>query len=201
MSFSLSATFAGVAGSLHAINYEHIGFESVSLAQSGMVLFMAYIGGIGSFLGPILGAISLTYLDTVLSDVTEAWVLYYGIIFVLVIAFAPQGLAGLILMHAPIVRLQPSLFKELVFPYIVFGFSALLLTVGFTSLIELMHSIKSTHSELVIYWIKVSNINFFTWLVPVIFTLLGIYACRRSYLYTKEVWDAIIEKIKFSLEK
>ena len=58
MAFSLSAMFAGAAGSLHAINYEHIGFESVSLVQSGMVLFMAYIGGIGSFLGPIIGAIS-----------------------------------------------------------------------------------------------------------------------------------------------
>ena len=46
MAFSLSAMFAGAAGSLHAINYEHIGFESVSLVQSGMVLFMAYIGGI-----------------------------------------------------------------------------------------------------------------------------------------------------------
>ena len=102
LAFSLSATFAGAAGSLHAINYEHIGFESVSLVQSGMVLFMAYIGGIGNFLGPILGAISLTYLDTMLSDITEAWVLYYGIIFVLVIAFAPQGLSGIIIMHEPI---------------------------------------------------------------------------------------------------
>ena len=99
LAFSLSAMFAGAAGSLHAINYEHIGFESVSLVQSGMVLFMAYIGGIGNFLGPILGAISLTYLDTMLSDITEAWVLYYGIIFVLVIAFAPQGIAGIIVWY------------------------------------------------------------------------------------------------------
>ena len=80
MAFSLSAMFAGAAGSLHAINYEHIGFETVSLVQSGMVLFMAYIGGIGNFLGPIIGAVSLTYLDTMLSDITEAWVLYFGII-------------------------------------------------------------------------------------------------------------------------
>ena len=49
LAFSLSAMFAGAAGSLHAINYEHIGFESVSLVQSGMVLFMAYIGGIETF--------------------------------------------------------------------------------------------------------------------------------------------------------
>ena len=57
-----------------------------------MVLFMAYIGGIGNFFGPILGAISLTYLDTMLSDITEAWVYIAGIIFVIVIAFAHREL-------------------------------------------------------------------------------------------------------------
>ena len=46
LAFILSAGFAGAAGSLHAINYEHIGFESVSLVQSGFVLFNAYIGGV-----------------------------------------------------------------------------------------------------------------------------------------------------------
>ena len=46
-----------------------------------------------------------------LSDITEAWVLYYGIIFVLVIAFTPQGIAGTILMHEPILRNNPSLLK------------------------------------------------------------------------------------------
>ena len=55
-----------------------------------------------------------------LSDITEAWVLYYGIIFVLVIAFAPQGIAGTILMHEPILRNNPSLFKNLLIPYTIF---------------------------------------------------------------------------------
>ena len=58
LAFILSAGFAGAAGSLHAINYEHIGFESVSLVQSGFVLFNAYIGGVGNFFGPIIGAIT-----------------------------------------------------------------------------------------------------------------------------------------------
>ena len=201
MAFSLSAMFAGAAGSLHAINYEHIGFESVSLVQSGMVLFMAYIGGIGNFLGPILGAVSLTYLDTMLSDITEAWVLYYGIIFVLVIAFAPQGIAGLILMHEPIVRINPSLLKKLMFPYLVFLSSILLLVIGFTTLIELVHSLKSNHSHLIVYWIKISNANFFIWIISVLLGISGIIACRKSYYQTKESWNEVIEKIKLSLVK
>ena len=201
VAFSLSAMFAGAAGSLHAINYEHIGFESVSLVQSGMVLFMAYIGGIGNFLGPIIGAISLTYLDTMLSDITEAWVLYYGIIFVLVIAFAPQGIAGTILMHEPILRNNPSLFKNLLIPYSYLLLSTILLVIGFTTLIELIHSLKSNHSELTVYWIKISNNNIFSWVISVLITLLGLFACKKSFIHSKERWNDIIEKIKLSFIK
>ena len=201
MAFSLSAMFAGAAGSLHAINYEHIGFESVSLVQSGMVLFMAYIGGIGNFFGPILGAISLTYLDTMLSDITEAWVLYYGIIFVIVIAYAPQGIAGLIIMHEPIIRNKPALLKKLIFPYITFILSILLLVIGFTSLIELIHSLKSNYSFLKIYWIRVSNTNFLVWLLAILITFLGLIACKKSYLRTKGIWNEVIENIKLSFIK
>ena len=201
MAFSLSAMFAGAAGSLHAINYEHIGFESVSLVQSGMVLFMAYIGGIGNFLGPILGAISLTYLDTMLSDITEAWVLYYGIIFVLVIAFAPQGIAGLILMHEPILRNNPALIKKLIFPYIIFLLSILILVVGFTSLIELIHSLNSNYSSLKIYWIKVKNTNIIIWVISLMLTIFGLIACKKSFYRTKEIWNEVIENIKLSLIK
>ena len=201
LAFSLSAMFAGAAGSLHAINYEHIGFESVSLVQSGLVLFMAYIGGIGNFLGPILGAISLTYLDTMLSDITEAWVLYYGIIFVTVIAFAPQGIAGIILMHDPIIRNKPKLLKKLIFPYFIFVLSILLLVIGLTTLIELVHSLKSSHSNLKVYWITVSNSNLLVWIVSILFIIFGILACKKSYLRTKDAWNNVIENIKLSLVK
>ncbi|SVE47931.1 uncharacterized protein METZ01_LOCUS500785, partial [marine metagenome] len=100
--FALSSFFAGVAGSLHALNYEHVGVETVSIAQSGTVLFMAYIGGVGSFIGPILGAILITFLNSVLSGVTEAWYLYLGLLFVSIVMFAPFGLAGIVMMHEPI---------------------------------------------------------------------------------------------------
>ena len=57
LAFSLSSFFAGLAGALHAVNLEHVGFETVGLAQSAVILIMVYIGGTGHFAGPILGAI------------------------------------------------------------------------------------------------------------------------------------------------
>ncbi len=201
LAFSLSAMFAGAAGSLHAINYEHIGFESVSLVQSGLVLFMAYIGGIGNFLGPILGAISLTYLDTMLSDITEAWVLYYGIIFVLVIAFAPQGISGIIMVHEPIIRNNPSLLKKLVFPYTIFLVSIIILTIGFTSIIELIHSLKSSKDNLKVYWLNINNNNIFIWMLFSLIFISGILLTKKCFRLVKEKWNDVIDEVKLGLIK
>ena len=201
LAFSLSAMFAGAAGSLHAINYEHIGFESVSLVQSGLVLFMAYIGGIGNFLGPILGAISLTYLDTMLSDITEAWVLYYGIIFVLVIAFAPQGISGIIMVHEPIIRNNPSLLKKLVFPYTIFLVSIIILTIGFTSIIELIHSLKSSKDSLKVYWLNINNNNIFIWIIFSLVFIGGVLLTKKCFRLVKEKWNDVIDEVKLGLIK
>ena len=201
LAFSLSAMFAGAAGSLHAINYEHIGFESVSLVQSGLVLFMAYIGGIGNFLGPILGAISLTYLDTMLSDITEAWVLYYGIIFVLVIAFAPKGISGIIMVHEPIIRNNPLLLKKLVFPYTIFLVSIIILTIGFTSIIELIHSLKSSKDSLKIYWLNINNNNIFIWIIFSLVFIGGVLLTKKCFRLVKEKWNDVIDEVKLGLIK
>ena len=201
LAFSLSAMFAGAAGRLHAINYEHIGFESVSLVQSGLVLFMAYIGGIGNFLGPILGAISLTYLDTMLSDITEAWVLYYGIIFVLVIAFAPQGISGIIMVHEPIIRNNPSLLKKLVFPYTIFLVSIIILTIGFTSIIELIHSLKSSKDSLKVYWLNINNNNIFIWMLFSLILISGILLTKKCFRLVKEKWNDVLDEVKLGLIK
>ena len=63
-----------------------------------------FIGGAGHFVGPILGAVLVTYLQNMLSDVTEVWQLYFGLMFIATVMYAPGGLAGLVMMHGPIWR-------------------------------------------------------------------------------------------------
>ena len=65
--FSVAATFAGLAGGLHAINYEIVAAEAVGATRSGAVLLMVYIGGVGHFIGAILGAVAITWLQVSLS--------------------------------------------------------------------------------------------------------------------------------------
>jgi len=94
----LSAFFAGIAGGLGAINFEIVSAENVSALRSGSVLLFVFIGGIGFFFGPLLGAVVGIFFSVMLSEFTPAWQLYLGLFFILLVRYAPAGLASLILM-------------------------------------------------------------------------------------------------------
>ena len=68
------------------------------------MLFSTFIGGTAFFFGPILGAILVTYLQLGLTNLTTAWQLYFGIIFIGIVMYAPGGIAGLLMMHRPLIR-------------------------------------------------------------------------------------------------
>src|SRR6516225_6683178 len=104
LAFCFAGFFAGVAGGLAAINFEIANSAYLGAIQSGLVLFATFIGGTAYFFGPILGAILVTYLQLGLTNVTTAWQLYFGIIFIGIVVFSPGGIAGLLMMHRPLIR-------------------------------------------------------------------------------------------------
>lgn len=99
IAFCFAGFFAGVAGGLSAINFEIMNAQELGAQQSASVLLMTFIGGVGFFAGPILGAIIVTFLQVNLSDLTTAWQLYFGLLFIAVVSFAPGGVTGLIMRH------------------------------------------------------------------------------------------------------
>jgi branched-chain amino acid transport system permease protein len=133
--FSVAAMFAGLAGGLHALNYEIVAAEAVGAGRSGTVLLMAYIGGVHSFFGAVLGAITITWLQASLSDYTTAWQLYLGLFFIAVVLFAPGGLSGLLLMHRPIVRTRA--FFGVLKTYAIAALPALAAAIGAIVLLEM----------------------------------------------------------------
>lgn len=96
LQFSLSTFFAGLAGGLFVITDEIVNAEVVGQLQSGAVLLGTYIGGIGYFVGPIVGSGLVTILESSLSAYTEAWVLYFGLLFIGIVMFAPMGIVGIV---------------------------------------------------------------------------------------------------------
>ena len=92
----LAYGFGGLAGALYA---GFAGFASPELffwLTSGRVLIMVVVGGSGTLIGPIIGAVFFVYLEHQLSQVTDLWPLIFGSIFVAFVMFAPQGIWGVL---------------------------------------------------------------------------------------------------------
>lgn len=101
----MSGGFAGIAGALAALNNEIVTIETVAAHASGLVLLMVFIGGVGRFVGPVIGAVVVTLLQTVVSTVTPAWPFYFGLLFLVMVLYAPGGFAGLLFDRvAPLLR-------------------------------------------------------------------------------------------------
>jgi branched-chain amino acid transport system permease protein len=96
LAFTLSALVAGLAGGLFALAQQSAYPNVMSLQQSGFVVMMTLVGGgLVSFWGPVLGAVLFFVARDLLGAYTEAWLLWYGLLFMAVVLFKPEGLAGL----------------------------------------------------------------------------------------------------------
>ena len=100
-SFVLSGALAGVAGYLAAVQYGFVNPEILSWHQSGAVLMMVILGGMGTLHGAVIGAFAFVLLQEVLSNQAwfgasaKHWQLAMGVFIMLVALYLPQGVAGL----------------------------------------------------------------------------------------------------------
>jgi branched-chain amino acid transport system permease protein len=187
--FSVAAMFAGLAGGLHALNYEIVAADAVGAGQSGTVLLMAYIGGVGTFLGAILGAITITWLQVSLSDYTTAWQLYLGLFFMAAVLFAPGGLAGLLLLHAPLVRKRA--WVGVLKAYVIASLPALVMLAGGVTLLEINYR-RATQPEvgprMRLFGVTMDTSTPWPWLTALGLVIVGFYAFRRSWPLVTAAW-------------
>jgi branched-chain amino acid transport system permease protein len=91
----LSGVFAGLAGGLLAISQESAYPNVMDLHGSGFIVMATLIGGgTVSFWGPVLGALVFVVARDLLGALTETWLLWYGLLFIGVVLFQPEGVAG-----------------------------------------------------------------------------------------------------------
>jgi branched-chain amino acid transport system permease protein len=94
IAFLLSGFFAGVAGVLLAWYSQFISPSSIYIVASTEGILMVVLGGIGTLLGPVLGSIVIVLIKSLLSTYVARWPLVMGLIFIVVVLFARQGLLG-----------------------------------------------------------------------------------------------------------
>jgi len=94
--FVIAGTLCGLAGVLLANHTDFINPATMNWTRSGDLIVMAVLGGMGTVLGPALGALALLVLEETLARVTEYWQIIIGPLFLLVVLFARGGIDGLL---------------------------------------------------------------------------------------------------------
>lgn len=177
--YAIAAGVAGIAGSLAAINFEIITTIELGAATSTLVLLMTYIGGTRVFFGPVLGAVVLGLMKVWLSDLTPAWIMYFGLLFIFVVMVAPGGLAGMLVGATRMIRagrMAPQL------PLLLaIGALGLLALVGIIMLIELGYRAgldAALGSQITILGLPMNSHGVLSWALGLVLAGGGIWAIR-----------------------
>ena len=195
--FGISAMFAGVAGGLTAIANETVNYEIFNNHVSTAVVLHTFIGGSALFLGPILGAGLITAFTYVMSGVTHSWMLYLGVVFVLVMLYAPNGIGGVVQAH---IRQRHSLpWRRLIAPYAVATLAVVLIGAGAVFAIQSLEIIfaeqyqaavarTGEYADYALFGRQWAVFSPLTWLVPLLLLVPGLLILRRTAARIRALW-------------
>ncbi|HSN80039.1 MAG TPA: branched-chain amino acid ABC transporter permease [Rhodoferax sp.] len=174
LAFVIAAFFAGVSGGLAALNFEIVTTEVVSGYRSGVYLLFTFLGGTTFFFGPIIGAILMVLAFVLLSQFTQAWLLYLGLVFIVMVMLAPGGAASLIMLHLRLAR--SGCWRRLWLSYLLLVGAAVLALAGAAVLLEMIYHLPQSAAlgaELRFLGITLDTLGLGSWLGAGVVTLAG----------------------------
>ncbi len=202
IAFIIAAFFAGISGGLAALNFEIVTSEVVSAPRSGAYLLFTFLGGATFFFGPILGGILMVLAFVLLSEITKAWLLYLGLVFLFMVMYAPGGFASLIMMNLRVAAF--GRLKELWVSYLALAVTALIVLLGAAGMIEMVYHLKLNAAlgpELVFLGVKLNAHGLDSWFgcAFVMLTGLGLFeVARRTF---SRQWGDIQEFIEKEMKR
>ena len=197
-----SAFFAGISGGLAAINFEIVTAENVSALRSGGVLLAAFIGGAMFFFGPVIGSVIFVLFAVALSEWTKAWQFYLGVFFVLMVMYAPGGVASLILMNLRVAKYR--LFAQLRDPYVGIVMTGGVLLVGIILVVEMSYHLTlnfAAGSKTSILGFTMDGADPAFWVMAFGILISGALSFEAMRRYFAREWGAVQEKIEDQLRR
>jgi branched-chain amino acid transport system permease protein len=198
----LSAFFAGISGGLSAINFEIVSAENVSAIRSGAVLLFTFIGGIGYFFGPMIGAVIGVFLTVMLSDYTKAWQLYLGIFFIVIVMFAPGGVASIVMLNVRLLKFGK--FRR-VWRYLgVLCAMALVALCGVIMMIEMLYhrALDADNGTVMkLFAWDVDTVATAPWAIAVALLVIGVVGIRIIRPAYQTVWSDVSIEIEQALRR
>jgi branched-chain amino acid transport system permease protein len=173
-SFVASGFFMGIAGGLAALNFEIVTAEVVGAVRSGGYLLFTFLGGAAFFFGPIIGAVLLVLAGAMLSELTQAWLLYLGLVFTFMVMYAPGGIASLIMMNLRVAahgRLRPLLGS-----YLALAGTGAVALLGVAVMIEMVYHLRLNQAlgpRMTFMGASLDASRFDTWFGAVFVLLVG----------------------------
>jgi len=184
--FIIAGFFAGISGGLAALNLEIVTAEVVGAGRSGGYLLFTFLGGATFFFGPIIGGILMVLAFVLLSEFTKAWLLYLGLLFLIMVIYAPGGIASLIMMN-----LRAASFgklKQIWVSYLGLFVTSLVTLVGAGAMIEMIYHLQlnSTLGDTLIFMgviLNAKGVDSWFGSLFIMLTGLGLFeAVRRQFL-------------------
>ncbi|WP_151447010.1 branched-chain amino acid ABC transporter permease [Lacisediminimonas profundi] len=198
----LSAFFAGIAGGLTAINFEIVSAENVSALRSGGVLLFTFIGGIGFFFGPMIGAIIGVFLTVLLSEFTKAWQLYLGVFFIVIVMYAPFGIAGIIMLNLRV--LKYGLYRRIRASLLATCGAALVGLAGLFAFIEMLYhrTFDSANGTLTkVYGMSVDTAQAGGWIAATVVLAVGAALFAWTGRRFRHHWGEVSAEIEARIAK
>ena len=195
--FMISGLFSGIAGGLAAINFELATAEVVSAQRSGATLLFTFLGGSTAFFGPIIGGVLMVLANGVLSELTKAWLLYLGLAFMLMVMFAPAGVAGLVLANlrlAAFGKLRPLLAG-----YLALAVAGAVAFVGASAMVEMLYHLQLNEAlgpVMRFGGVSLDAKSAAAWLGAATLFAVGAIAFEMARRRFRVRWDAVQDEIE-----
>jgi branched-chain amino acid transport system permease protein len=184
--FIIAGFFAGISGGLGALNFEIVTAEVVGAGRSGGYLLFTFLGGATFFFGPIIGGILMVLAFVLLSELTKAWLLYLGLLFLFMVMYAPGGIASLIMMNLRVASFGKL--KQVWVSYLGLFVTALVALIGAGAMIEMIYHLQlnsALGNSLKFMGVTLNAKGLDSWFGAcfVMVTGLGLFEClRRQFL-------------------
>ncbi|MDH1815865.1 branched-chain amino acid ABC transporter permease [Comamonas aquatica] len=203
MGFIIAGFFAGIGGGLAAINFEIVtAMDSVSIIRSGTFLLFTFLGGATFFFGPIIGGVLMVIATVFLSELTKAWMLYLGLIFLFMVMYAPGGIASLIMMNLRLAKYGKL--GRIFGAYLALACTALTMLVGLAAVVEMLYHLQLNSAlgdtlRFMGMQLNVRSVDSWLGAVLVFATGLGLFELtRHEYL---RHWGQIQEEIEHEIQR
>ena len=199
-SFVIAGFFAGIAGGMYAVHFEIATPDVVGAGRSGAYLLFTFLGGATFFFGPIIGAVLMVVGFALFSEVTMAWQLYLGLIFMFMVMYAPGGIASLLMMNLRVAAHKKL--HRLWRWYALLAATALVMLAGFAALIEMIYarqfaSVGETSARYL--GMTLDTTSPLPWLAALAVALVGFVAFEAVRRRFARAWGTVQEEIEATM--